>query len=373
MKPPAYYQNREQTYVKHFFLEQYLQTVAFHIATTYKEFTYVDCFSGPWQSKDEELADTSIRIALDQLNMVRETLASKQCYATIKAIFIEKSPTAFGALQQALSQHKRAIKTTALQGAFEDNIPQLLHEVGSTFAFFFIDPKGWTGFAMEKIRPLLQHQPCEVMINFMYDFINRFLNFPDKSNEASLDDFFGTTTWRDIRTSTTREVDSVALYTEQVRHNGQFTYATNTRILKPLHERSYFHLVYATRNPKGIVRFRDVERRTLIAQDDVRAETQRAHREERTNQTELVFGPTSTRDEERTLQLGKAKQKLRALLSKGPVAYETVEPLILEVPLVWHTDLNTMIMQAHHDGELIIEGIGARQRVPKHGNILRWK
>ena len=45
MKPPAYYRGKEQTYVKHFFLEQYLETVAFHIGYTHKEFVYVDCFS----------------------------------------------------------------------------------------------------------------------------------------------------------------------------------------------------------------------------------------------------------------------------------------------------------------------------------------
>jgi len=71
MKPVEYYKDREQTYLKHLFLERYLETVAYHIGYSHREFVYVDCFSGPWRTADEELGDTSIRIALDRLNTVR--------------------------------------------------------------------------------------------------------------------------------------------------------------------------------------------------------------------------------------------------------------------------------------------------------------
>ena len=211
MKPPAYYRGKEQTYLKHFFVERYLEAVAFHIGYSYLAFVYVDCFSGPWRSADEDLADTSIRIALEKLNYVREGLTTKGRTASIRAVFVEKDPTAFRALKAALEQHKRAIVTAALPGAFENNVPAILQHVGERFAFFFIDPKGWAGFAMDNIRPILQHHPGEVMVNFMYDFINRFINYPDHANEESLDKFFGTADWRTIRTATDREEESVEL------------------------------------------------------------------------------------------------------------------------------------------------------------------
>src|SRR2546427_10233703 len=105
MKAPEYYKGKEQTYLKHFFLEKYLETVAFHIGYAQSEFVYVDCFSGPWRHEDEDLADTSIRISLDKLNYVRNVLAPHQKHPTIRAIFIENDPTAFDALQQALGQY----------------------------------------------------------------------------------------------------------------------------------------------------------------------------------------------------------------------------------------------------------------------------
>lgn len=270
MKPPTYYKGKEQTYLKHFFLERYLEAVAFHIGYAHQEFVYVDCFSGPWQAADEELADTSMRIALDKLNYVCQGLASQQRYPNIRAIFVEKDPTAFRTLQTTLDQHRAAIKTTALPGTFEDNLHAILQEVGKAFAFFFIDPKGWSGFAMEQITPLLRHRTGEVMVNFMYDFVNRFINFPDTSNERSLDRFFGTDAWRVIRNVGDREAASLECYKEQIRTIGGYTYVTSTRILKPRSDRAYFHLVYATRNPKGIIEFRRVEKQTTNEQDAVR-------------------------------------------------------------------------------------------------------
>lgn len=375
MKPAAYYKGKEQTYLKHFFLERYLETVAFHVGFTHQEFVYVDCFSGPWQAADEELGDTSIRIALDKLKYVREGLAKKQRYANIRAIFVEKDPVAFRTLEATLEQHRGAIETIAFPGTFEDNISAILQHVRNAFAFFFIDPKGWTGFAMDHIAPMLRHQPGEVMVNFMYDFINRFINYPDPANEQSLDRFFGTTTWRAIRDARDREAASLECYKEQLRAVGAYAYVTSTRILKPRSDRAYFHLVYATRNPKGIVEFRRVEKKTCDEQDAVRTAVQREHRETTSGQTELAFAPTGdlshTTQEERARRLQEAKERLDTILQQGPIRYEQLQPRILELPLVWNNDLNTMLMNEHKAGRIHIDGLTPRQRVPKTGNIIR--
>ncbi len=377
MKPAAYYEGKEQTYLKHFFLERYLETVAFHIGYTHQEFVYVDCFSGPWRSADEELADTSIRIALDKLNYVREALASKQRYANIRAIFIEKDPSAFRSLEAALEQHRRAIDTAALAGTFEDKIPAILNQVGKKFAFFFIDPRGWTGFAMDHIRAILRHQPGEVMVNFMYDFINRFINYPDPANEQSLDKFFGTSDWRKIRNIADRENASVDLYKEQLRTTGAYTFVTSTRILKPLHDRAYFYLIYATRNPKGILEFREVEKQTLKEQDKVRAAAQRAHRETKTRQTELGFEPpnelSNTIQSERAHRLKQAQQRLLELLKQGPIRYGKLQPLILEIPLVWNTDLNSMLMELNKAERITIQSLAPRQRTARADNLIQLR
>ncbi len=52
MRPPEFYEGREQTFVKHLFLERYLEQVAFHVLWFRDDFVYVDGFSGPWRSED---------------------------------------------------------------------------------------------------------------------------------------------------------------------------------------------------------------------------------------------------------------------------------------------------------------------------------
>jgi len=376
MKPPEYYKGKEQTYLKHFFLEQYLETVAAHIGYAQGEFVYVDCFSGPWRAEHEDLADTSIRIALDKLNYVREkVLAPHDRYPTIRAIFIEKDPIAFGALSEAVEQYHGSVKVTPLSGTFEDNIPAILAEVGGRFSFCFVDPTGWTGLSMDRIQPLLRHQPGEVVINFMYDFINRFLNSHDPATEASIDHFFGTDAWRKLRDSPERETDIIKLYAEQVRSTGKFPYVTSTRILKPLHDRAYFHLIYATRNSKGIEKFRDVEKRLVTAQQQVREAAQREYRVDRTGQGELLFGASDTlspsMEEERTRHRERARIQLIELLMSGPQRYETLLPVLLQIPLFWKTDLHELIADERRVGRIVIDGMGPRQRVPSDGCVIR--
>ncbi|MEP6540016.1 MAG: hypothetical protein ABJF23_32110, partial [Bryobacteraceae bacterium] len=216
----------------------------------------------------------------------------------------------------------------------------------------------------------------EVRFTGRLHFINRFVNYPDVANEQSLDRFFGTTNWRDIRNATDREGASVDLYKEQLRTTGAYAYVTSTRILKPLHERAYFHLAYATRNPKGISKFRDVEKQTVREQEAVRVTAQREHREQSSGQTEIAFEPTgelsSSIQGERVRRLQEAEQRLYSLLRRGPMPYEKLQPRILELRLVWKSDFDTMLVLAHKEGRLAIQGLEPRQRNPKAGNIIEF-
>ena len=62
-----------------------------------------------------------------------------------------------------------------------------------------------------------------------------------------------------------------------------------------------------------------------------------------------------------------------SLLKKGPMRYETLQPHILEVPLVWNTDLNKILAQGRRAGQFEITGLGPRERKPKKDSIIRLK
>ena len=61
------YAGREQSYVKHVFLERYLEALVHKTASKYSNIVYVDGFAGPWQSANEQFHDTSFGIALAAL------------------------------------------------------------------------------------------------------------------------------------------------------------------------------------------------------------------------------------------------------------------------------------------------------------------
>ena len=174
MKPIEYYRGHEQTYLKHFFLERYLELVAYNIGSFASDFVYVDGFSGPWRSRDEALQDTSFMIAISTLRAVQDHLSRRGRVFKVRCLFVEKDPLAFSALENALA-NVTGIQCAALKGGFEEVIPEIVKFVAGSFSLVFIDPTGWTGFGLKRIAPLLRHRG-EVIVNFMFDHINRFLD-----------------------------------------------------------------------------------------------------------------------------------------------------------------------------------------------------
>ncbi len=171
MKDLEYYRGREQTYLKHFFLEKYLERVAYIIGFSQPKFAYVDGFSGPWKSADEEFEDTSFRIALKKLRQVRNGLAPHRRYPGIRCLFIERDVAAYEELRSVVND-RSDVTVRALHGEFEDLIPEILNFIGNSFSLVFIDPTGWKGFGLRKIEPLLRQTSGEVIVNFMFDHIS---------------------------------------------------------------------------------------------------------------------------------------------------------------------------------------------------------
>ena len=108
---PESYQGREQAFVKHKLLENYLEKLFLIIGMSASrlgltELCYVDCFAGPWSDDSEDLAGTSIAISLKILERCRETLGSRGVGPRFRALYIEENPKAFGRLQTFLTKRR---------------------------------------------------------------------------------------------------------------------------------------------------------------------------------------------------------------------------------------------------------------------------
>jgi three-Cys-motif partner protein len=78
-----------------------------------------------------------------------------------------------------------------------DAVNEIQTFVDASFPLIFIDPTGWTGYPFDRIKPLLSRARCEVLINFMYEFINRFVYSDDEETISSLNPILGGPGWRD--------------------------------------------------------------------------------------------------------------------------------------------------------------------------------
>src|SRR5712671_7443429 len=148
------YAGREQTLVKHFILEKYLERFAHIVGSHWDVLSYVDCFSGPWNARSENFADSSFAIALKELTNATDTVGSRGRNVQLRCFFLEKNPVAYAKLKDfAASIRDAQIET--VNGALEDSIGKIVDFVrrggAKSFPFIFIDPTGWTGFEMDTI------------------------------------------------------------------------------------------------------------------------------------------------------------------------------------------------------------------------------
>jgi three-Cys-motif partner protein len=366
------YNGREQSLIKHVILDKYLERFARIVGKRYSEILYVDGFSGPWNVQSEDLKDASFSIALGQLRKARETVRSAFKHdLRITCIFLEKEPGPFARLKKFADSQSDA-KVIALNQDFESAIPELVriakNSGDGTFPFIFIDPTGWTGFSMDVIAPLLRLNPCEVLINFMTEFISRFAEDERPEIDDGFKRLFGDSTFRekckDLE-GKSREDALIFEYAERVSRTGNFAHVPITLIPHPTNDRTHFHLVYATRNLMGVEVFKAAERHALNLAGEVRADAKRRKREAKTNQSEFFDGaelPETNYLEEQSSHYSKlARDKVHDFLRKKiEVSYDDVYAVAMRFPLVQAPALRTWISEIAD-----LTHLGDGHKVPK--------
>lgn len=380
------YTGREQTLVKHFILQKYLERFAYIVGSRWDVLLYVDCFSGPWNARSENFEDSSFAIALKELRNARAALAKRNRNVQLRCFFLEKNRSAYIKLKEFADGVTDAVIETR-NASLEESIPEIMEFVrrGGTqaFPFIFIDPTGWTGFEMETISPLLRQNPGEVLINFMTGHIRRFLDSPLEETQDSFKRLFGSGTFRakvQGLAQLEREDAAVEEYTRNAKSVGGFPFGCTAKILHPEIDRTHFNLIYLTRNLKGIEVFKDAEKKAMEVQEIARAEAQQRKRVASKGQSEL-FGSKDLHDSThyeslRERYLGKTRGLvLHALETKRRLLYDEAWTLALSEPMSWESDLKEWIAEWKQEGRLEIVGMKPRQRVPhrEKGNYLVWK
>jgi len=288
------YSGREQTKAKHFILRRYLQGLAFKVLRFY-DITYVDGFSGPWETKTEDFLDSSFMIASQVLeDAQRKIQLQTGRRPKIRCFFSENNRQAYARLAAAIAPfHKPEedfeIKTYC--GEFEDAISEIQTFVGNSFPLIFIDPKGWTGYSLNRIGALFARAKCEVLINFMYDFVNRAASMNDARTISSLDPILGGSGWEarlDPGLPRGRAVEK--LFRDNLAAVGNFDFVVSTKIDRPTADRPHFFIVYGTKSRDGLKEFRETEYNALKLNARDRADAKERKREVKTGSADLFSG-----------------------------------------------------------------------------------
>ncbi len=272
------YKGREQAYVKHFLLSEYLETWAYKISSQWDEVAYVDGFAGPWQNAGEHFQDTSFGIALATLTKVKAAWKDLGRPVKMSAYLVEKDATAYARLQ-AVSVLFPDVQIKTYLGSFIDLASMISRDIPRrAFAFLLIDPKGWR-VDMNQIAPLMKRPNSEVVFNFMFDFINRFATTSSAGVTASLDALIPEPGWRarldapppqGKTDAEHRKAVLVDAFSATLARLGGYAHIAETTVLRPTIDRPLYSLVYGTRSPKGLEVFRDCQIKALHNQDKAR-------------------------------------------------------------------------------------------------------
>ena len=371
------YEDREQTLVKHEILRGYLERFAFIVGSKWDTITYVDCFAGPWNVKSANLSDSSFAIALTQLRAARDFHAQHGRPIKLRCFFLEKDPSAFEELK-AFATNITDLEVKPVNAAFEDSIPDMLQFVRdggqNSFPFIFIDPTGWNGVAIETITPLLEIKPGEVLVNFMTDFVRRFINSPQEQTQVSFSRLFGSEQAKSrVQDAPVDEREDVAVaeYCRGLELVGGFKFACSALVLHPLKDTTHYHLIYATRDAKGVEVFKGSESRAMKIMEQARAKADDRHEQRRTKQKPLEFSEEETPKSRhyealRKRYLERAKSKAQEILNRDRrVLYDQIWKTALVLPLVWESDVKEWISEWQASGHLKIEGLKPRARSAK--------
>ena len=247
------------TRAKHEILRRYLQAWT-PILTQggFPEILYVDGFAGPGRYSEGEDGSPiiALRAALEHRSRIR---------AIVRFLFIEKDRDRARALGETVGDISVPPNfRIEIRGGemFEEAFAPFLTSYRTRSGrpppiFAFIDPFGWAGVPFSMVIEIMSHRSCEVLVNFMYEEINRFIGHPDQ--ETNFDTFFGTPDWRDgVGLSNPRERRRFFhdLYLRQLREAAGADYVRSFE-MRNERDRVDYYLFYATNNLRGLAKMKE--------------------------------------------------------------------------------------------------------------------
>jgi len=243
------------TEAKHAILKKYLDAWLPILTSRIPKVVFIDGFAGPGEYIGGK--DGSPIIAIKSLINHKIKIKSKVIF-----LFIEKEKDRFEFLNKKLKQMEmpKNIKYDCQCGEFAEVVEDILEDLSKKGAklaptFVFIDPFGFKGIPFDIIRRIMENERCEIMMNFMFEDINRFIELPE--NEQILNELFGTEKWKEVKgKENPKERIKIlhGLYKEQLEKIAK--YVISFKMINKYNKTNYF-LFFATNHLLGLKKMKE--------------------------------------------------------------------------------------------------------------------
>jgi len=249
-KPP-------HTRAKHRLLEKYLNAW-FPILNRYnKKIVYFDGFAGPGIYTDG--SPGSPIIALNVVNNHIIDLTGE-----IHFYFIECEKRRCEKLSEEINKIdlKDNIHFNIINDTFEDYMESVLktledQERQLAPSFIFADPFGYSQIPFDIMKGLMSYTKCELLITFMFDYINRNLGKEDQG--CHFNGLFGTTEWSkalSIQNPEKKKEYILNLYVSQLKREAEIKYIRSFEMINDKNHTEYF-LIFGTNHLRGLSAMKD--------------------------------------------------------------------------------------------------------------------
>lgn len=148
------------------------------------------------------------------------------------------------------------------EGNFDSEINKFLDTIDASDSklaptFFLIDPFGIAEIKMATIKRIMSKKNTEILLNFMYNCLQRWVAHPDEKINKIYDEYFGSDIWRNCKGKKLyeKEAELVKIFRDNCKNFCKFVYPFRLRF--PHKDQTYYYLFHLSQHYKGCSLMKD--------------------------------------------------------------------------------------------------------------------
>lgn len=239
------------TLAKHEILKSYLQAW-FPILGNFKALTIIDGFCGPGRYAGGEPGSPliEVEVAKNQIKFVK---------GSVNFWFVDENSKRLENLDRELSSIKLPpnFKINKKHGKFNQVLEEendIKNDLKNFPTFVLIDPFGFADIPFSLVHEILSYPQNELMVTFMVDSINRWLEHPDTVIREHIIKYFGTEECLEIAKQSGRAQKLRELYQKQLKNIAGFVRFFEMKNFK---NRTIYYLFFATNHKLGFLKMKE--------------------------------------------------------------------------------------------------------------------